>query len=138
MAAGKHARAFELMDATRAHFDDMESSTDVARILGGSPPSKRWPVGSTPRAPTPHERSEIAQRAGNETFLANVLNGRAWALQRDDPEEALAVAEQFLEIYRRTGVARGVASGLTALAAGLAPRASATTSARWRCSAMQS
>ncbi len=48
--------------------------------------------------------------------------GRAWALQRDDPEGALAIAEQFLEIYRRTGVARSVAPGLMALAAGVRAR----------------
>jgi tetratricopeptide (TPR) repeat protein len=65
---------------------------------------------------------ELAHRSGNQQFLANVLNGRAWALQRDDPEGALAVAERFIEIYRRTGVARSVAPGLFALAAGLRAR----------------
>ena len=68
MAAGEHARAFELMDATRAHFDDMESSTDVARILGGFAAFEAM-AGRIDAARADSARAlEIAQRAGNETF----------------------------------------------------------------------
>ncbi len=67
MAAGDHARAFELMDATRAHFDDMESSTDVARILGGFAAFEAM-AGRIDAARADSARAlEIAQRAGNET-----------------------------------------------------------------------
>ena len=63
----------------------------------------------------------LAQRLGNQTLLTGALNGRAWALQRDDPEGALAAAEQFLQV-QRSGVARNTVPGVLALAAGLRAR----------------
>jgi predicted ATPase len=122
MTKGDHARAFEAMEDARRYFDALESQTDVARILGGMATFEAM-AGRVDAALADSARAlQLAEGAGNQQFLANVLNGRAWALQRDDPEQALAVAERFLEIYRRTGVARSVVPGLTSLAAGLRSR----------------
>lgn len=64
----------------------------------------------------------LAQQTGNEQLLAHALHARAWALQRDDPEAALASAEQFLELYHRDRIFHSLAPGATALAAGLRSR----------------
>ncbi len=122
MSVGNHARGFELMDEARGHFEHHEAQADVSRILAGFATFEAM-AGRVDAALADSELAmHLAQRSGNQQFLANVFNGRAWALQRDDPEGALAMAEQFLEIYRRTQVARSVAPGLTALAAGLRAR----------------
>jgi tetratricopeptide (TPR) repeat protein len=122
MTAGNHTRAFELADAARSHLDDLEDNSDDARILASFATFEAM-AGRLDAARADSERAvRLARQTGNQQVLANVLNGRAWALQRDDPEAALAVAEEFLELYRRTGVARSVAPGLTALAAGLRAR----------------
>jgi hypothetical protein len=65
---------------------------------------------------------QIAQGAHNSFALAAALHGRAWALQRGDPAELLAIAERFLDIYRAANVHRGLAPGLIALAAGAQAR----------------
>jgi predicted ATPase/class 3 adenylate cyclase len=122
MTAGNHTRAFELVGAARSYLDDLQHNSDTARILAGFAAFEAM-AGQLDAARADSDRAiQLVQRTGNQQVLANVLNGRAWALQRDDPQAALAVAEQFLEIYRRTGVARSVAPGLTALAAGLRAR----------------
>ena len=72
--------------------------------------------------PTPNARSSWRSELGNQSLLTGALNGKAWALQRDDPEGALAAAEQFLEVQRASGVARNTVPGLLALAAGLRAR----------------
>ena len=122
MTAGNHVRAFEALEAARVHFDDTECKADVARALGGFATFEAM-AGRIDAALADSERAmQLAQSSGNLQFLANVLNGRAWALQRDDPEGALEVAEEFVAIYRRVGVARSVAPGLFALVAGLRAR----------------
>ena len=70
-----------------------------ADVRGDGGPDRR-------RARRLRTRDAAGAAGGNLQFLANVLNGRAWALQRDDPEGALEVAEEFVAIYRRVGVAR--------------------------------
>jgi hypothetical protein len=122
MTRGDHDRAFEAIEDVRQYFDVLENTTDVARILGGIATFEAM-AGRVDAALVDSARAlALAEDAGNQQFLANVLNGRAWALQRDHPEEALDVAERFLEIYRRTGVARSVVPGVTSLAAGLRSR----------------
>ncbi len=122
MTAGNHVRAFEALEAARVHFDDTECKADVARALGGFATFEAM-AGRIDAALADSEHAmQLAQSSGNLQFLANVLNGRAWALQRDDPEGALEVAEEFVAIYRRVGVARSVAPGLFALVAGLRAR----------------
>ena len=69
------------------------------------------------------ERSlELVQRTGSQHFHVNALNGRAWALQRDDPVGALAAAESFLELSDNGKFHRGLAPGMMSLAASLRSR----------------
>jgi predicted ATPase/class 3 adenylate cyclase len=122
VTAGNHVRAFELMDEVRALADAFEPGADLARILAGFATYEAM-AGRLEAAKLDSQRAlDVAERAGSEHLLANALNGRTWALQRDDPVAALAAADQFLDAYRRSGVARGVAPGLMALAGGLRAR----------------
>jgi tetratricopeptide (TPR) repeat protein len=122
MAAGNHARAFELADEARTHFDEIDNKFDEARMLAGLAAFEAM-AGRADAARADSDRSlQLARRLGNQHLLVAALNGRAWALQRDDPEGALAVAEQFLEVQRQHGVQRNTVAGLTALAAGLHSR----------------
>jgi hypothetical protein len=121
MTAGNQARAFELIDVVRVHVANGHT-LDEARNLGGFASFEAM-AGRFDTARADSERAlQLAQRTGNRHALLNALQGRAWALHRDDPAGALAVAEQFLEIYRASEAARGVAPGLMALAAGMRAR----------------
>ena len=120
LTAGNHARAFELADAARAHFDSV-SEFEAARTCAGLSAFEAM-AGRIDEARADSDRAlRLAQRLGNQTLLTGALNGRAWALQRDDPEGALAAAEQFLQV-QRSGVARNTVPGVLALAAGLRAR----------------
>src|SRR5262249_46058924 len=122
MTAGNGTRAFELADVVRAHFDEIAHNSDEARILAGFAVFEAM-AGRLDAARADSERAvQVAQRSGNQPVLPSAMTGRARAPQRDDPEGALAVAEQFLELFRRSGVARSVAPGVAALAAGLRGR----------------
>jgi tetratricopeptide (TPR) repeat protein len=122
MTAGNHSKGFELADAARADLDEVDIVFEEARFLGGLAAFEAM-AGRLEAARDDSARAlGLAQRLGNEHLLAAALNGRAWALQRDDPEGALALAEQFLEVHRTSGVQRNTMSGLTALAGGLRSR----------------
>jgi tetratricopeptide (TPR) repeat protein len=122
MTAGNHAKAFELADEARAHLDEIDNDFEFSRFLAGLSAFEAM-AGRLDAARVDSERAlQTAQRLGNQHLLAAALNGRAWALQRDDPEGALALAEEFVELHRKSGVQRNTVSGLTALAAGLRSR----------------
>ena len=112
---GDGRRSVPTSTTWRCKADVARDPRRVRRLRSDGGPDRR-------RARRLRTRAATGAASGNEQFLANVLNGRAWALQRDDPEGALAVAEEFVAIYRRAGVARSVAPGLFALAAGLRAR----------------
>ena len=121
MTAGNHARAFDIADAARAHFDSVSEFEAACTLAGFS--SFEAMAGRIDAARADSDRAlQLAQRVGNQSLLTGALNGKAWALQRDDPEGALAAAEQFLEVQRASGVARNTVPGLLALAAGLRAR----------------
>jgi hypothetical protein len=120
--AGDHERGLQLVDELRsreagehdefafvrgltaaATYEAMSGRIDVARADAG-------------------RGLQYAQRIGNRYLLTAALNAQTLVLQRDDPEAALAAAEQGLGIQRDTGVNRATLSGLQSLAAGLRAR----------------
>ena len=122
MTAGNHARAFELAAMARAHFQRIDNEWQEGVLLGGLAAYEAM-AGRLDAARADSERAVLlARRHGNQHYLASALNGRAWALQGDDPEGALAAAEELLELYRRSGAGRSVAPGAMALAAGVRSR----------------
>jgi predicted ATPase/class 3 adenylate cyclase len=122
MTAGNHARAFELMTTLRALLDRHDLQNEVGRTLAGFATFEAM-AGRIDDAIADSDRGiRLGRGIGNLMLLGNALNGRAWALQRDDPEAALHAAEEFLDLYRRHGIARSVVPGTTALAGGLHAR----------------
>jgi predicted ATPase/class 3 adenylate cyclase len=121
MSVGNHARAFELIDTHRALLQDMDSAIAAHHLAGFA--DFEAMAGHLDAARTDSEHAlQLAQHTGQEYALAHALYARAWALERDDPHEALASVEQFVDLYRRDGIFRGLAPGALSLAAGLRSR----------------
>jgi len=122
MTAGNHPRAFELAATVRLLFADIHNDAGEATFLGGVSTYEAM-AGHFEAAKTDSARGvELARRLGSRDILGNALSGRAWALQHNDPEGALAVADEFLENHRRNSVSRSVAPVVMALAANLRAR----------------
>jgi predicted ATPase/class 3 adenylate cyclase len=122
MTAGNESRAFELAAAARTHFERVNSEWNELALIGGLAAFEAM-AGQLEAARADSDRAlQLARRLGNQHLLASAFNGRAWALRRDDPEGALAAAEEFLEIYRRSGLQRSTLPGLMALAASVRAR----------------
>jgi predicted ATPase len=121
MTAGNQTLAFEIADETRAHFG-LVSEFEATRTLSAFSTFEAMAGRIDAARADADQALQLAHRVGNRALLAQALNGRAWALQRDDPGDALAAAEQFLDLARETGVARNTVPGVLALAAGLRAR----------------
>jgi predicted ATPase/class 3 adenylate cyclase len=121
MSNGNHARAFELIDEAKRSYADSDEFED-ARMYGTAATFEAMAGQVDTAREDAHRALVIARRIGNQHLLVGALDGLAWALQRDDPEAALAAAEQGLQIQRASGAYRAVFSGLQSLAAHLRAR----------------
>ncbi len=122
MAAGNHARALEIADATRAELDTVESPYAQAILLAPIATFEAM-AGHVEQARADAARGlEIARESQNVNAISGALQGTTWALRRDDPDAALAAAEEYIHLYHEFGVGIGSATGMMALAGGLRAR----------------
>jgi tetratricopeptide (TPR) repeat protein len=119
--AGNHDRALQLADEARAAiatFDDRETMTVLCTMS-----IAEAVLGHLDEARADAEQAfRIAQRLANQSVLANANHALLWALQREDPEGALAAFDRFLDVQRAIGVHAGSRSGAAAIAASIRSR----------------
>jgi hypothetical protein len=129
MSAGHHARALEIGDDARAAFNTIDNPYALTAFLG-STATFQGMAGRTHQARADAEQAlQLARSSGNRYLLAGAYNGTAWALQRDEPDAALAAAEQSLALYREVGISAAPATGVMGLAGGLRARLGDNTGA---------
>jgi tetratricopeptide (TPR) repeat protein len=122
MAAGNHARALEIANETRAELGTVDNPYAQSSFLASIANFEAM-AGEFEQARADAARAlEIARRTRNIAVICGALHATAWALQRDDPAEALAAVEEYLDLYREYGVGIGTTSSVLALAGGLRAR----------------
>jgi predicted ATPase/class 3 adenylate cyclase len=122
MAAGNAARALELADVTRAAADLVESMFTQAAALASIANFEAM-AGQFEQARADAERAVvIARRTENVAAIAVSQHAIAWAFQHEDPERALAAAEEFVGYFREFGVGAGSAASALSMAGGLRAR----------------
>jgi predicted ATPase/class 3 adenylate cyclase len=122
MANGNVTRALDIVDTTRSSLDAVDNAYARAGFLGAVANFEAM-AGEFDQARADAEDALLlARRTRNVAVIAVSLQGKAWALQRDDPAAALAAADEYIDLYREFGVGAGAAGGLLALAGGLRAR----------------
>jgi hypothetical protein len=118
MTTGNAWHALELYRGAVGEIDRMGDPWVRSHHLGGLA-SFEGIVGEVDAARVHADAAlDIARRLRNPAALANALQGKAWALQRDDPVAALDAAEQYVELHRQ-GLGWGGGVHAIAIAGGL-------------------
>jgi tetratricopeptide (TPR) repeat protein len=119
MLSGDPAASFAAADEARASLDAVESPFARATLL-----SSLAAIGATAgqgeQARVDAERGlALARESQNPIALASAYFGLGWSLVRDDPAAALSAFEQYLDLYRSSGIGAGSAGSAYSLAGGL-------------------
>jgi predicted ATPase/class 3 adenylate cyclase len=122
MAAGNHLRALQVANATRAELDAVDNPYAVGQFLGTIAVFEAI-AGQFEQARADAEHAlTIARRTRNVAVIYTALHATTWATQHDEPDAALAAAEECIDLAQRFGVGVGSLSSVLAIAGGLRAR----------------